>query len=69
MPNTNEEAYAELAALRKERGITAKAVADHIGETESWISRRLNGHIELRIKDYGRIKNAIEALSPTFSHA
>ncbi|WP_434141671.1 helix-turn-helix domain-containing protein [Leucobacter sp. gxy201] len=63
VPNSDEDAARELTALRKDRGVTARDVAAAIGVTESWLSRRLAGVIDMRVSEYHLIKNAILSIA------
>ncbi|UTX53315.1 helix-turn-helix domain-containing protein [Leucobacter aridicollis] len=63
MPESNESAATELSLLLKSRGVTARAVARHMGVTESWLSRRLNGFVDMRVNEYSSIRKSIDQIA------
>lgn len=63
MPESSERAAAELLQLRREASVSAKTIAAQLGKSESWVSRRLNGHIEIGIDSYNAMRNAISEAS------
>ena len=63
MPNTNAAAAVELADLIYDKRLTRKEVANYLGVTESWLSRRLSNAVGMTIDDYSAIKQATLGLS------
>lgn len=63
MPDSNESAASELSGLLKSNKMTARTVARHMGVTESWLSRRLNGAVDMRVNEYASIRRSIDLLT------
>lgn len=59
MQESSQSAAAELLHLRREASVSAKTIAAQLGKSEAWVSRRLNGHIEIGIDAYNAMFNAI----------
>lgn len=63
MPATNASAAAELSDAIYDKRLTRKTVANYMGVTESWLSRRLSTVVPMQIDDYVAIKTAVQELS------
>jgi len=63
MPTTNASAAAELSDSIHDNRLTRKTIANHMGVTESWLSRRLSTVVPMQIDDYSAIKTAVHELS------
>ncbi|GAA1622164.1 hypothetical protein GCM10009805_15060 [Leucobacter chromiireducens subsp. solipictus] len=63
MPATNASAAAELSDSIHDNRLTRKTVANHMGVTESWLSRRLSTVVPMQIDDYVAIRAAVQELS------
>ncbi len=59
MPITNSAAAQELKDLIHDQRLTSKTVANYMGVTESWLSRRLSTAVKMHIDDYNAIKEAV----------
>ena len=55
---------ARMKAYVDENGISQKFIAENMGESETWVSMRLNGKRKMTVDDYVRTCKAI-AVPPT----
>ncbi|TDP95373.1 hypothetical protein EDF62_0056 [Leucobacter luti] len=72
MWTTNASAAAELGHSIHDNRLTRKSVANHMGVTESWLSRRLSRRLStvvpMQIDDYVAIQTAVQELSASLVH-